>query len=79
MKVCFEIVLMASDAGLLGRGERVIALAGTGRGSDTALVVQATSSQHLENLRVNEILCKPLNVLIPDEVRGRVAAEDCEK
>lgn len=78
VKVCFEIVLMASDAGLLGRGERVIALAGTGRGSDTALVVQAASSQHLENLRVNEILCKPLNVLIPDEVRGRVAAEDCE-
>jgi hypothetical protein len=79
VKVCFEIVLMATDAGLLDRGESVIALAGTGRGSDTALVVQAASSQHLENLRVNEILCKPLNPLITDEVRGRAATEDCER
>jgi hypothetical protein len=78
VKVCFEIVLMATDAGLLDRGERVIALAGTGRGSDTALVMQATSSQHLENLRVNELLCKPFNALPVDEVRSRVAGEDCE-
>jgi uncharacterized protein len=61
-KVCFEIVLMATDAGLLAKGERVIAVAGTGRGSDTALVMQAASSQHLDKLRVNEIICKPLNV-----------------
>ena len=31
VKVCFEIVLMAADAGLLYRGEKVIAVAGTGR------------------------------------------------
>jgi hypothetical protein len=70
VKVCFEIVLMVTDAGLVKSGERVIAIAGTGRGSDTALVMQAASSQHLKNLRVNEILCKPLEPLNIDELRA---------
>jgi len=63
VKVCFEIVLMATDGGLLSSGENVIAIAGTGRGSDTALVMQAASSQNSKNLRVNQIICKPLNQL----------------
>lgn len=61
-KVCFEIALMATDAGLLASGERVIAIAGTGRGADTALVMQAASSRNLKRLKVNEILCKPINL-----------------
>ena len=60
VKVCFEIVLMASDGGLVKAGEKVIAIAGTGRGADTALVVQAATSRSINKLRVNEILCKPL-------------------
>jgi uncharacterized protein len=72
VKVCFEIVLMATDGGLVSSGEQVIAIGGTGRGSDTALVMQAASSQHLKRLRVNEILCKPLNPLNIDEaLEGR--------
>ncbi|HWP96072.1 MAG TPA: pyruvate kinase alpha/beta domain-containing protein [Syntrophomonadaceae bacterium] len=67
VKVCFEIVLMVADAGLVTPGEQVIAIAGTGRGSDTALIMQASSSQHLNRLRVNEIICKPLNTLNLDE------------
>lgn len=63
VKVCVEIVLMATDGGFLSHREQVIAIAGTGRGSDTSLVMQAASTQHLKNLRVNEILCKPLNTL----------------
>ena len=57
VKVCFEIVMMATDGGLASNGEPVIAIAGTGRGSDTALVMQASSSQEMPRLRVNEILC----------------------
>lgn len=68
VKVCFEIVVMVVDAGLVMSGETVIVMAGTARGSDTALVMQAASSQHLKNLRVHEILCKPLNPLNIDEV-----------
>lgn len=75
IKVCFEIVLMATDAGLLTSGEKVIAIAGTGRGSDTALVMQAASSQHIRRLRVNEIICKPLNPLNIDELRERSAQQ----
>ena len=74
-KVCFEIVLMATDAGHLKSGEQIIAIAGTGRGSDTALVMQAASSQHLKKLRVNEILCKPLNPLNIEEVHAKMAKE----
>lgn len=72
VKVCFECVLMAADGGHLASGERVIAVAGTGRGSDTALVMQAASSQHLERLRVNELICKPLNPLNIEELRKQM-------
>ncbi|MDP4093291.1 MAG: pyruvate kinase alpha/beta domain-containing protein [Bacillota bacterium] len=63
VKVCIEIVLMATDGGLLSNGEKIIAIAGTGLRADTALVMQAGSSQSLSKLRVNEIICKPLNTL----------------
>lgn len=69
VKVCFEVVMMATDGGLASVGEKVIAIAGTGRGSDTALVMQASSSQEMTKLRVNEIVCKPLNPLNIEEVR----------
>ena len=75
VKVCFEIVLMTTDAGLLTPGEKVIAVAGTAKGSDTALVMQAASSQHLKNLRVLEMLCKPLHPLNIDELHERMARE----
>ncbi|AGL03338.1 pyruvate kinase alpha/beta domain-containing protein [Desulfoscipio gibsoniae] len=71
VKVCFEIVLMAADAGLAASGEKVIAIAGTGRGSDTALVMQAATSQQIKKLRVNEIICKPLNPLNIEELREK--------
>lgn len=75
VKVCFEIVLMATDAGHLKPGEKILAIAGTGRGSDTALVMQAASSQNLKNLRVNEILCKPLNPLNIEELMEKLAVK----
>jgi hypothetical protein len=76
IKVCFEIVLMATDAGLVMSGERVIAIAGTGWGSDTALLMQAASSQHMKRLKVNEIICKPLNPLNIDELRERMTRKE---
>jgi hypothetical protein len=70
-KVCFEIVMMAADGGCISEGEPLIAIAGTGRGSDTALVMTAASSQHMRKLRIHEILCKPLNPLNIDELREK--------
>ncbi len=60
MKVCVETVLMAADAGLVARGEEVIAVSGTRRGADTAVVALASTSAALHDLHVTEIICKPL-------------------
>lgn len=60
MKVVVEIVLMASDAGLVAAGEKVIVVTGTGRGADTAVVAIAAPSPRLNDLHITEIICKPL-------------------
>ncbi len=60
MKVCVEILLMAADAGLVSEGEQVIAVSGTARGADTAVVAFASTSQKLQDLHITHILCKPL-------------------
>jgi uncharacterized protein len=61
VKVCVEIVLMATDGGMISSGEKVVAAAGTSKGTDTALLIQAASSQNLKHLRILEIICKPYN------------------
>jgi hypothetical protein len=59
MKVAVEIVLMAADAGLIRTDKEVIAIAGTGQGADTALVVKPANAQNFFDLEIREILCKP--------------------
>jgi hypothetical protein len=59
MKVAIEITLMAADAGLVSPDEEVIAIAGTGRGADTAIVVKPAHAHDAFSLRVKEIICKP--------------------
>lgn len=59
MKVCIEIILMVTDGGHLEIGEKVIAVTGTGRGADTAVVATASSSTRLSELHITEIICKP--------------------
>ena len=75
VKVCFEIVLMVTDAGQAEPGEKLIAMAGTAKGSDTALVMQAASSQHLKRLSVHEIIWKPIDPLNIDEVLEEESSE----
>ncbi len=59
MKVVCEIALMAADAGLVRTDEEVIAIAGTGRGADTAVVLVPANAQSFFDMRILEILCKP--------------------
>ncbi|MBS7607396.1 hypothetical protein KEJ14_06125 [Candidatus Bathyarchaeota archaeon] len=65
-KVCVEVVLIASDLGALNTGEDVIAVAGTDKGSDTAIVARACktsdifSKDKLKRLEIREILAMPL-------------------
>jgi hypothetical protein len=60
MKVCLEILLMAADGGMVDRGAKVIVVAGTGRGADTAVLATASTSNRIGEVRIHEILCKPL-------------------
>ena len=59
MKVCVEIVLMAADAGLIPADREVIAVAGSGSGADTAIVVQPAYPQKFLDLKIKEIIAKP--------------------
>jgi uncharacterized protein len=60
MKVVVEILLMVADAGYVEIGEKVVVVAGSGRGADTAVVAAASTSTHLFDLHIEEIICKPL-------------------
>jgi hypothetical protein len=60
IKVCVEILMMACDGGCVEIGEKVIAVAGTGAGADTAVVATASTSNRIMGLRIHEIICKPL-------------------
>ena len=59
VKVVCEIALMAADAGLVRTDREVIAIGGTGRGADTAVVLRPANAQDFFSLRVKEIICKP--------------------
>ncbi|MBN2061713.1 MAG: hypothetical protein JW882_14980 [Deltaproteobacteria bacterium] len=58
-KVCLEIILMACNGGFVSIGEKIIAVAGTRSGADTALVATAAPTTSLNSLRIHEIICKP--------------------
>jgi len=60
VKVAAEIAAMACDAGLIPFAD-VVAVAGTGRGADTAVVLRANSSSRFFEIKFREILCKPKN------------------
>ncbi len=51
-KVCCEIVMMAADAGLVPEEEEVIAVAGTGYGADTVMVIKSAASKRFLDLKV---------------------------
>jgi hypothetical protein len=59
IKVAAEMALMAADAGLVRTDEPVLAIAGTGRGADTAAILQPTNAQTFFDLRFLEIICMP--------------------
>ena len=58
-KVCVEIVAMACDSGLLASGKNVLAIAGTGRGADTVLIIRSANSRRLFDMKIIEVVVKP--------------------
>ena len=57
-KVAVEVTIMAADAGALS-GNDVIAIGGTGRGADAALVIKPAHMNNLFDMRIREVICKP--------------------
>lgn len=62
MKVVVEITAMAADAGMIPIDKDVVAIAGSGKGADTAVVIKPANSHNLFNLVVREIIAKPSNL-----------------
>jgi hypothetical protein len=58
-KVCIEIVMEACDGGLIPEGIDVLAVAGTGHGSDTVMLIKSRPSKRFLDLEVLEILAMP--------------------
>jgi len=59
MKVAVEIVLMAADAGAIDVSREAIAVAGTGAGADTAIVIKPAFPRKFKELEIRELLAKP--------------------
>ena len=60
VKVCAEIAMMAVDSCAIDSGENVVVVAGSHAGADTAMVVEASESSRIKDMKLREVLCKPL-------------------
>ncbi|MEZ4527799.1 MAG: pyruvate kinase alpha/beta domain-containing protein [Desulfobacterales bacterium] len=58
VKVAVEISIMAADAGMLS-GNDIVAIGGTGRGADAALILKPVNQSDLFDMKIREIVCKP--------------------
>lgn len=59
VKVAVEMALMATDAALVPPGEEVIAIAGTGKGADTALIIKTAYTRDFTQMKIREVIAMP--------------------
>ncbi len=59
LKVCVEIAIMAADAGAIPI-EEVVAVGGTGRGADTAVVIRPAHMNNFFDAHIRRIIVSPL-------------------
>ena len=52
---------MALDAGLIPYNKEIVAIAGTVRGADAAIVVKPAHANHFFDTEIREIICMPGN------------------
>ena len=60
-KVCLEVCLMAADAGLITPDKDAICIGGRATGADTALILKPAYTSNFLDLKIKEIVCKPIN------------------
>jgi uncharacterized protein len=56
--VAVEVAVMAADAGLVPTDREIIAIGGSGRGADAALVLKAAHMNNFFELEIREVLAK---------------------
>jgi hypothetical protein len=59
IKVAAEISIMASDAGLIPVGEKIIAIGGRAHGVDSAVILTPVNAKNLFDLKFHEIIAMP--------------------
>ena len=59
VKVCVEVSTMALDGGIIPYGEDIIAIGGSGRGADSAIILRPAHSSSILETKIKEIICKP--------------------
>jgi hypothetical protein len=59
VKVGVECVMMAADAGVIPVDQDAVAVGGTVRGADTAIVVRPANTPRFFDLKIREIICMP--------------------
>ncbi len=59
IKVCVEVTIMAADAGLVPMGGEIIAIGGTARGADAAVVLEPAHMNNVFDLKIREIIAMP--------------------
>ncbi|MDR2623244.1 MAG: hypothetical protein LBC39_01540 [Methanobrevibacter sp.] len=59
IKVCVEIGIMLSDAGIIPVNEEILAIGGTGKGIDTGIILSPANSANVFDLKIHEILAMP--------------------
>lgn len=60
MKVAIEVAIMACDAGLISSEEDVVAVAGTGKGANTVVVLQPANTYRIFQTRIKRIIAKEI-------------------
>ena len=59
VKVTVEIAIMALDAGLIPYNKEIIAISGSSKGADTAIICRPAHGKDFFSFEVREIICKP--------------------
>ena len=60
MKVCVEISTMAAEHGFILPDNHVVAVAGSGSGADTAVLIKPAFAARIFETHIEAILCKPV-------------------
>lgn len=60
VKVCVEISVMALEHGYIRSDEDVVAVGGSGKGADTAMVIRPGSASGIFETKIKALLCMPV-------------------